>query len=69
METTRRKEHLFNPDTIHLTTFYQKNNYVLYKQYADKINNQAEKAITLRSLLDFDFAKATPIPIEEVEAD
>ena len=25
-------------------------------QYAEKINNQAEKAITLRSLLDFDFS-------------
>lgn len=64
----RGEEHLFNPDTIHLLQHStKKNNYVLYKQYADKINNQAEKAITLRSLLDFDFAKATPIPIEEVE--
>jgi glutamate synthase (NADPH/NADH) large chain len=64
----RGEEHLFNPDTIHLLQHStKKNNYEMYKQYAEKINNQAEKAITLRSLLDFNFSKATPIAIEEVE--
>ncbi len=64
----RGEEHLFNPDTIHLLQHStKKNDYEMYKQYAEKINNQAEKAITLRSLLDFNFSKATPIAIEEVE--
>ncbi|MCC6582100.1 MAG: glutamate synthase subunit alpha, partial [Chitinophagales bacterium] len=64
----RGEAHLFNPDTIHLLQHStKKNDYNIYKQYAEKINNQAEKAITLRSLLDFDYSKATPVPIEEVE--
>ena len=33
----------------------------------EKINNQAEKAITLRSLLEFDYTKVQPISIDEVE--
>ncbi|HNO48895.1 MAG TPA: glutamate synthase-related protein, partial [Chitinophagales bacterium] len=45
----------------------RKNDYNVYKKYAEKINDQVEKAITLRSLFDFDFSKTTPIPIEEVE--
>ncbi|HRH57153.1 MAG TPA: glutamate synthase-related protein, partial [Chitinophagales bacterium] len=32
-----------------------------------KINNQSQKAITLRGLLEFDFSKTTPIDINEVE--
>lgn len=64
----RGEAHLFNPDTIHLLQHSsRKNDYNLYKQYAEKINNQVEKAITLRSLLDFDLSKTTPVPIEEVE--
>jgi glutamate synthase (NADPH/NADH) large chain len=64
----RGEAHLFNPDSIHLLQHStKKNDYSIYKQYAEKINNQSEKAITLRSLLDFDLSKATPVPIEEVE--
>jgi glutamate synthase (NADPH/NADH) large chain len=64
----RGEAHLFNPETIHLLQHStKKNDYSIYKQYAEKINNQSEKAITLRSLLDFDLSKATPVPIEEVE--
>ncbi|MDB5227533.1 MAG: glutamate synthase subunit alpha, partial [Bacteroidota bacterium] len=64
----RGEAHMFNPDTIHLLQWSsKKNDYNIYKQYAEKINKQSEKAITLRSLLDFDLSKANPIPIEEVE--
>ncbi len=64
----RGEAHLFNPETIHLLQHStRKNDYNVYKKYAEKINDQVEKAITLRSLFDFDFSKTTPIPIEEVE--
>ncbi|MEO1100206.1 MAG: glutamate synthase-related protein, partial [Bacteroidota bacterium] len=59
--------HLFNPETIHLLQHSsKKNDFQLYKKYADKINQQMEKAITLRSLLDF--TERTPVPLEEVES-
>ncbi len=64
----RGEAHMFNPDTIHLLQWStKKNDYKIFKQYVEKINNQTEKAITLRSLIDFDFSKATPISIDEVE--
>ncbi|MCC5921138.1 MAG: glutamate synthase large subunit [Cyclobacteriaceae bacterium] len=65
----RRGEfHLFNPETIHLLqNSTRKGDYNLYKKYAEKINNQERKASTLRSLLAFNYSKARPIPIEEVE--
>lgn len=64
----RGETHMFNPDTIHLLQYAtKKNDYKIFKQYVEKINNQSEKAITLRSLLDFDFTASTPISIDEVE--
>ena len=64
----RGETHMFNPDTIHLLQYStKKNDYKIFKQYVEKINNQTKKAITLRSLLDFDFSAATPISIDEVE--
>ncbi|MFN8284843.1 MAG: glutamate synthase large subunit [Chitinophagales bacterium] len=64
----RGEAHLFNPDTIHLLQWStKKNDYSIYKQFAEKINNQTEKAITLRSLLEFDFSNVTPVNIDEVE--
>ncbi|TRX62763.1 glutamate synthase large subunit [Fulvivirga sp. M361] len=62
----RGEKHLFNPDTIHLLQHSTRtNNYALYKQYADKINDQMRDALTLRGL--FEFRNRAPIPIEEVE--
>lgn len=65
----RRGEfHMFNPDTIHLLQqSTRKNDYSLYKKYAEKINDQARKAVTLRGLFEFDFSKRKPIPVSEVE--
>jgi len=58
--------HLFNPESIHfLQRATKENNYGIYKQYASLINNQQEKACTLRSLLKF--KNRSPVPIEEVE--
>ncbi|MDO1448361.1 glutamate synthase large subunit [Rhodocytophaga aerolata] len=59
--------HLFNPETIHLLQYSTKRgDYNLYKRYAQKINEQAEKAITLRGLLEF--KKRKSIPLAEVES-
>ncbi len=63
----RGEEHLFNPDTISLLQQASRNDsYEIYKQYAEKVNIQSEKAITLRSLLQF--SERDPIPLEEVES-
>jgi len=59
--------HLFNPQTIHLLQdATRKNDYNTYKKYAAYINDQSEKACTLRS--QFEFNKIRPsISIDEVE--
>ena len=62
----RGESHLFNPQTIHLLQHATKtNDYALFKKYASLINEQSEKAITLRSLLKF--KKGKSIPVDEVE--
>ena len=62
----RGEAHLFNPQTIHLLQHSTKtNDYQLYKKYSSLINEQSEKAITLRSLLKF--RKSKSISISEVE--
>jgi glutamate synthase (NADPH/NADH) large chain len=60
--------HLFNPQTIHLLQHSTRaNDYTLFKKYSRLVNEQSEKACTLRSL--FEFRKTRPsIPLEEVEA-
>lgn len=59
--------HLFNPQTIHLLQHATKSNdYNTFKKYSKLINDQSEKACTLRSL--FQFRKNRPsISIDEVE--
>lgn len=59
--------HLFNPQTIHLLQHSTKmNDYGLYKKYAKLINEQGEKAVTLRSLFEF-APNRSPVSIDEVE--
>ena len=58
--------HLFNPETIHLLQkSTQRNDYQLFKEYTNRLNDQLKKAITFRSL--FEFTNHQPIPLEEVE--
>ena len=61
------EQHLFNPQTIHLLQYSTRNNdYELFKKYARLINEQGEKACTLRSL--FQLKRTRPsISIDEVE--
>ncbi len=59
--------HLWNPQTVHLLQQAARDNdYKTFKKYSSAINNQAEKACTLRSLFEFK-KKRNSIPIEEVE--
>lgn len=60
--------HLFNPQTIHLLQHATKmNDYATFKKYSKTVNDQGERACTLRSL--FQFRKNRPsISIDEVEA-
>ncbi len=63
----RGEYHLFNPTSIHLLQHSTKSNsYSTYQKYIKAINNQAEKACTLRSLLQIKSDQHS-IPIEEVE--
>ncbi len=59
--------HLFNPQTIHLLQHAtQTNDYTAFKKYSKLVNDQSEKACTLRS--QFQFARTRPsISIDEVE--
>src|SRR6266487_6606711 len=60
--------HLFNPQTIHLLQYSTRmNDYNTFKKYSKLVNEQSEKACTLRSL--FEFKKNRPsISLDEVEA-
>ncbi len=59
--------HLFNPETIHkLQVACRTNDYEVYKEYAELINNQSKHLATLRGLLELKLAPE-PIPLEEVE--
>jgi glutamate synthase domain-containing protein 2/glutamate synthase domain-containing protein 1/glutamate synthase domain-containing protein 3 len=58
--------HLWTPTSITLLQrAVRENNYDLYRQYAEQINNQAQRAFTLRGLMDF--TQGRPVPINEVE--
>jgi glutamate synthase (NADPH/NADH) large chain len=60
--------HLFNPQTIHLLQYATKlNDYATFKKYSKLVNDQGEKACTLRSLFQFNFHRK-PISIDEVES-
>ena len=59
--------HLFNPTSIHLLQYSTRmNDYNTFKKYSKYVNDQSEKACTLRSL--FEFRRNRPaISIDEVE--
>ncbi|WP_341842056.1 glutamate synthase large subunit [Chitinophaga caseinilytica] len=60
--------HLFNPTTIHLLQYStRQNDYNIFKKYSKAVNDQSEKAATLRSMFTFK-RNRNPVPIEEVES-
>lgn len=59
--------HLFNPQTIHLLQYSTRlNDYNIFKKYSKLVNEQSEKAVTLRSLFQFKHNRPS-ISIDEVE--
>src|SRR5678810_385679 len=59
--------HLFNPQTVHLLQYSTRmNDYTTFKKYSKLVNEQSEKACTLRSLFEFKKNRAS-ISIDEVE--
>jgi glutamate synthase (NADPH/NADH) large chain len=59
--------HLFNPQTIHLLQHSTKtNDLATFKKYSKLVNDQEEKAVTLRSLFRFKYNRP-PVSIDEVE--
>ncbi|MEO7120069.1 MAG: glutamate synthase large subunit, partial [Ginsengibacter sp.] len=59
--------HLFNPQTIHLLQHSTRmNDYAVFKKYSKLVNEQQEKAATLRGLFQFK-NKRPSISIDEVE--
>ncbi len=60
--------HLFNPETIHkLQNSTRTNNYKVFKEYSESVNQQSKHYCTLRGLFDLKLSK-NPIPIEQVES-
>ena len=62
----RGEEHLLGPETIaKLQHAVRTGNYALYKEFADHINDQTGRLVTLRSL--FKFKQGNAISIDDVE--
>jgi len=63
----RGEAHLFNPQTIHaLQHATSSGDYASFKKYSKLVNDQGDKACTLRSLFDFKPTRPS-ISIDEVE--
>jgi glutamate synthase (NADPH/NADH) large chain len=64
----RGEEHLWTPDAIaRLQHATRENSVKTYREYAELINDQSRRHLTLRGLFEFRFAEAKPVPLEEVE--
>ncbi|MCW5655039.1 glutamate synthase-related protein [Hydrogenophaga sp.] len=65
---TRGEEHMWTPDAIaKLQHSARANSWNTYKEYAQIINDQSRRHMTLRGLFEFKFDPAGAIPIDEVE--
>lgn len=64
----RGEEHMWTPDAIaKLQHSTRANNWNTYKEYAQIINDQSRRHMTLRGLFEFKFDPSTAIAIDEVE--
>jgi glutamate synthase (NADPH) large chain len=65
---TRGEEHMWTPDAIaKLQHSTRSGKFETYKEYAQLINDQSRRHMTLRGLFEFKVDPARAIPIEEVE--
>jgi glutamate synthase (NADPH/NADH) large chain len=63
----RGEEHMWTPDSIaKLQHATRQNSFQTYREYAELINDQSRRHMTLRGLFEFRFADK-PLPLEEVE--
>ncbi|GAB3356319.1 MULTISPECIES: glutamate synthase-related protein [Giesbergeria] len=64
----RGEEHMWTPDAIaKLQHSTRSGNFSTYKEYAQIINDQTKRHMTLRGLFEFKCDPAKAIPVEEVE--
>ncbi|MCX9157530.1 glutamate synthase-related protein [Niveibacterium sp. 24ML] len=64
----RGEEHMWTPDAIaKLQHSTRSNNFQNYKEYAQIINDQTKRHMTLRGLFEFKIDPAKAIPLDEVE--
>ncbi|MBS0468825.1 MAG: glutamate synthase subunit alpha [Proteobacteria bacterium] len=65
---TRGEEHMWSPDAIaKLQHATRAGNWSTYKEYAQLINDQTKRQMTLRGLFEFQFDPAKAIALDEVE--
>jgi glutamate synthase (NADPH) large chain len=65
----RGEEHMWTPDAIaKLQHSTRANNWSTYKEYAQIINDQSKRHMTLRGLFEFKIDPSKAIPIDEVES-
>ncbi len=65
----RGEEHMWTPDAIaKLQHSTRSGKFETYKEYAQLINDQSRRHMTLRGLFEFKFDPAKAIPLEEVES-
>ncbi len=64
----RGEEHMWTPDAIaKLQHSTRANNFNTYKEYAQIINDQSRRQMTLRGLFEFKIDPSKAIPLEQVE--
>lgn len=64
----RGEEHMWTPDAIaKLQHATRSNSYQTYKQYAEIINDQSKRQMTLRGMMAFKVDPSKAIPLSEVE--
>jgi glutamate synthase (NADPH/NADH) large chain len=64
----RGEEHMWTPDVIaKLQHSTRGNKFETYKEYAQLVNDQSRRHMTLRGLFEFKFDPAKAIPVDEVE--
>ena len=64
----RGEDHMWTPDAIaKLQHSTRSNSFNTYKEYAQIINDQSKRHMTLRGLFEFKFDPAKAIPLDEVE--
>ncbi|KRB92727.1 glutamate synthase-related protein [Noviherbaspirillum sp. Root189] len=64
----RGEDHMWTPDAIaKLQHSTRSNNFNTYKEYAQIINDQSKRHMTLRGLFEFKIDPSKAIPIDEVE--